>query len=231
MSDPINHIVTRFDDELNEIETRLVEMGGLVETQIEKAVRAVVENNKDLADEVRKDEMMVNKLERQIDESVVRFLALRQPMALDLRSAICALKMAGVLERVGDYARSMVQRRSYIHKEFEVDLPFTSIKRMTEMVLRMLKDGLDAFVERDLERAIAVWQRDEEVDAIYISIFRELLTYMVENPRNITPGMNMLFIAKNLERTGDHVTNMAEQIHFRLTGEALDEAKIGSKEH
>jgi len=197
-------------------------MGGLVESQIKKAVEAVASNDEELATEVRKAEKRVNEIERQIDEEVVRFLALRQPMAGDLRSAICALKSSGNLERIGDYAKTICRRISHIHEDLKAsELPFESILRMSEAVQAMLKDCLDAYVQRDLEKAIAVWQRDEGVDAMYTSIFRELLTYMVEEPARVTAGMNMLFIAKNLERTGDHVTNIAEQIHFLLTGEAL----------
>ncbi|MEM9715697.1 MAG: phosphate signaling complex protein PhoU [Pseudomonadota bacterium] len=219
----VAHIVSRFDEELNRIEALLLEMGGLVESQIRKSVEAVSNPDASLIDEILSVDKRVNEMEREIDELTVLLLALRQPVATDLRAAISAMKVAGNLERIGDYAKSMARRAAPIHGDDSVlHLPLQSLSRISEMVEGMLKDVLDAYVARDLEKAKAVWARDDQVDNMYTSLFRELLTYMMENPAHITAGMHLMFVAKNLERTGDHVTNIAEQIHFLLTGDQMD---------
>lgn len=224
----VAHIVSKFDEELNQIEALLLEMGGLVESQIRNSMLAISERDEVLAASVLATDLRVNSLEKQIDELTVRLLALRHPVATDLRSALCAMKVAGNLERVGDYAKSMARRIDAIYSEGRsFEGPFSSLVRMSDIVQSMLTDVLDAYVTRDLEKALIVWRRDDDVDSMYTSIFRELLTYMMENPTHITVGMHLMFVAKNLERTGDHVTNMAEQLHFLLTGDKIDEAAQG----
>ncbi|MEO0344420.1 MAG: phosphate signaling complex protein PhoU [Pseudomonadota bacterium] len=221
----IAHIVRKFDEELDRIESLLLEMGGLVESQIQKSVMAVTGQDADAIEEIFIAENRVNALEREIDEETVRLLALRHPMANDLRAAISAMKVANDLERIGDYAKSMARRALSISDETAVlNRPLESLSRMSEVVESMLKDVLDAYVARDLEKAHAVWARDDTVDSMYTALFREMLTYMMENPANISAGTHLMFVAKNLERTGDHVTNIAEQIHFLVTGDMMERA-------
>ena len=220
----VAHIVSKFDEELNKIEALLLEMGGLVESQIRNSIEAVRTRDEALAQIVMETDIRVNELEREIDDLTVRVLALRQPVASDLRAALCAMKVAGNLERIGDYAKGMARRMDDIYTHGRTfDGPFAALLRMSDIVQGMLTDVLDAYVSRDLEKSQIVWRRDDDVDTIYTSIFREILTYMMENPTHITAGMHLLFIAKNLERTGDHVTNMSEQLYFLLTGDKFDE--------
>ncbi|MEM0977534.1 MAG: phosphate signaling complex protein PhoU [Pseudomonadota bacterium] len=220
----VAHIVSRFDEELNRIEALLLEMGGLVESQISKSMQVLQAPKASVVDDILAVDSRVNALEREIDELSVKLLALRQPLGSDLRNAVSAMKVAGNLERIGDYAKSMARRVEPIHGNGQTKhISFSSLVRMSEVVQGMLKDVLDAYVARDLEKAVSVWRRDDEVDNMYTSLFRELLTYMMENPSHITAGMHLMFIAKTLERTGDHVTNIAEQIHFLLTGDQLDD--------
>ena len=162
--------------------------------------------------------------ERDIDTAAIRLLALRQPMAADLRQVVGCLKIAADLERIGDYAAN-IAKRSISLSQTPVVRPVTAIPRMGRLVLEIVAEVLNAFVHRDVTRALEAWSRDEEVDDLYTSLFRETLTYMMEDPRNITPCTHLLFIAKNLERIGDHATNIAEIIHFMEVGEAIDGAR------
>jgi len=219
------HIVSKFDEELNEIEALLLEMGGLVENQIHRAMSALQNQDVGSADHILALDTRVNELDQEIDDLTVRLLALRQPVATDLRNAVTAMKISSNLERIGDYAKSMARRVDPIQGDGQSFLgSYDSLTRMADVVQSMLKDVLDAYVERDLEKAMTVWGRDDDVDSMYNSIFREILTYMMEDPSNITAGMHLMFVAKNLERTGDHVTNIAEQIHYMITGDQVDEA-------
>ena len=219
------HIVSKFDEELNEIEALLLEMGGLVENQIHRAMSALQNQDVGSADDILSLDARVNQLDQEIDDLTVRLLALRQPVATDLRNAVTAMKISSNLERIGDYAKSMARRVDPIQGDGQSFLgSYDSLTRMADVVQSMLKDVLDAYVERDLEKAMTVWGRDDDVDSMYNSIFREILTYMMEDPSNITAGMHLMFVAKNLERTGDHVTNIAEQIHYMITGDQVDEA-------
>lgn len=218
------HIVSSFDEELGQIESLILEMGGMVETQIQEASTAMVERDLDLAHKVRRDDKSVDALESRIDEMTLRTLALRQPMASDLRHVISALKIASNLERIGDYAKNMAKRTEVLVDQTPVGTSENTIKRMADMVQKMVADILNAYAEKDLVMADEIRHRDEEVDHIHNTLFRELLTYMMENPRNITACMHMLFIAKNLERMGDHTTAIAEQIHYVITG-SVPEAK------
>lgn len=218
-----SHIVKSFDQELSQIESKLLEMGGLVEAQIEDSVAGLINRDLELCEAVKKKDRRVDALEVETDELAVRLLALRQPMAADLRSVVCALRVSTNLERIGDYAKNIAKRGVLLAGEAPVGSSSNTIKRMGKMVRGMVSDVLDAFVKRDLEMANELRLRDQEVDLMHNTLFRELLTFMMEDPRNITNCMHLLFIAKNLERMGDHVTGIAEQISYLVTGALPDE--------
>ena len=219
------HIVKSFDHDLGQIESLLLEMGGLVETQISEAVRALVDRDVELGEKIRANDKRVDELEMQIDELAIRLLALRQPVAGDLRAVICALKVSSNLERIGDYAKNIAKRTSVLAQSNHIGSYGTTIKRMSKLVQDMVRDVLDAYVARDSDAAEDLRQRDEEVDQLHNTLFRELLTYMMEDARNITPCLHLLFIAKNIERMGDHTTSVAEQVYYLVTGTQLDDAR------
>lgn len=218
------HIVKSFDDELKRLANLIARMGGMVEAQIATAIQAVVKRDADLAAKVVQADVRVDELEREIDDQVLRVMALRQPVASDLRLVLGALRIGADLERAADYAKN-VGKRAGVLAQVPPLRPVHSIPRMGAMVREMLKDVLDAFAAGDVEKAVSVWNRDEELDEMYASLFRELLTYMMEDPRNITGSTHLLFIAKNIERIGDHTTNIAETIHFLVKGVPLREVR------
>jgi phosphate transport system protein len=215
-----DHIVRSFDDELKALSQVVTRMGGLAETQLATAVEALKHRDTDLAVRVVRGDAAIDALEEELDERAVRLLALRQPMATDLREVISALKISGDLERIGDYAANVAKRVMALNQIPPIP-PAGAVPRMARMAQNIIKDTLDAYAARDAERAIDVWHRDEEVDEMYTGLFRELLTYMMEDPRNITPSTHLLFIAKNIERIGDHATNIAETIHYLVTGRRI----------
>ncbi len=217
------HIVKSFDNDLGQIESLLLEMGGLVETQISEAVRALVDRDIELGEKIRANDKRVDDLEIQINDLTIKTLALRQPMAEDLRAVVTALKVAANLERIGDYAKNIAKRTSVLAQSPQIGSYSTTIKRMSKLVQDMVRDVLDAYVARDSQTAEDLRLRDEEVDQLHNTLFRELLTYMMEDPRNITPCLHLLFIAKNIERMGDHTTGIAEQVFYLVTGTQLDE--------
>ncbi|KAG1700369.1 Phosphate-specific transport system accessory protein PhoU [Nymphon striatum] len=217
------HIVKSFDEELSQIENMTLEMGGLVETQIQESVTALCDRDQELAQKVRLDDKTVDLLESEINDLTLRTLALRQPLATDLRSVICALKVSSNLERIGDYAKNISKRTQVLADVSSVGTAERTIKRMGEMVQKMVADVLNAYIRKDLAMADEIRLRDEEVDYIHNTLFRELLTYMMENPSNITFCMHLLFIARNLERMGDHATGIAEQVHYVVTGSVPEE--------
>lgn len=221
---PTEHIVKSFDQELDLLKRTIVQMGGLAERQLESAIQSVVRRDSDLASRVVQVDVQLDDYENQIDNEAVRMLALRQPLAQDLREIISALKIASDLERIGDYAAN-VAKRAIALSQVPVVRPVHTIPRMGRLVQEIIKEVLDAYADKDLERALSAWSRDEEVDDLYTSLFRETLTYMMEDPRNITPCTHLLFIAKNIERMGDHATNIAETIHFLIEGKALAEPR------
>ena len=214
------HIVRSFAQELQRLSNLITQMGGVAEAQVGSAIKAVAKRDVSLAAQVMQADARLDEYEREIDTETIRLLALRQPMAQDLREIVSALKIAADLERIGDYAAN-VAKRSLALAQVPVVRPTAGIPRMGRLVEEILKDVLDAFIERDVEKAIAAWRRDEELDDLYTSLFREVLTYMMEDPRNITPCTHLLFMAKNLERIGDHATNIAETIHFLVVGGPL----------
>jgi len=224
MSDNMGHIVKSYEQELKRLADLMAEMGGLVESQTALAAQAVVQQDGAAAARAIEIDPRVDALEREVEQFVIRLLALRQPVANDLRKIVAALKITSDLERIGDYAAN-VAKRSLVLAQFPLPYSLTGIAHMARMVQENLKAVIDAVSETDAAKAIAVWRSDQAVDDIYNTIFRELITYMIEDPRNITPCTHLLFIAKNLERIGDHATNIAEKVHYTATGETLPETR------
>jgi phosphate transport system protein len=218
------HIARSYDQELDRLDKLLTQMGGMVEAQLSDAIAALMKRDSALAETVIAGDVRVDGLNREVDEFVVRLLALRQPMAKDLRAIVAALRISADLERIGDYAKNVAKRTMALNQVPAVRLA-SSIPRMGKLVQQIIKDVLDAYIERDADKAHAAWSRDEEVDGMYNSLFRELLTYMMEDPRNITPCTHILFIAKNIERMGDHATNIAETIYFVVHGVPMLETR------
>ena len=220
MSEP--HTVRSYEEELNQLAAEVARMGGLTEAQVSAAVEAVARRDVALSEAVVARDERIDALELEIESRCIRLVALRQPLADDLRQTLSAIKIAGNLERCGDLAKS-IAKRGLVLNEAEPIIPLTrSIERLGRLVAARLKDVLDAYATGDVERADAVWSRDQEVDEHYNSLFRELLTYMMGDPRTITPCAHLLFVAKNLERIGDHATNIAEIVHYQLTGDSLN---------
>ena len=218
------HTVRSFDEQLKLLKHLIVQMGGLAEEELENAITALTRRDTALAESTVGSDKRLDGLEQEVANLAVRILALRQPMASDLREIVSALKISSDLERMGDYAKNVAKRAIALNQLPPVK-PAGSIPRMARLVQGIIKDTLDSYVERDAERAVDAWRRDEEVDEMYTSIFRELLTYMMEDPRNITPCTHLLFIAKNIERIGDHATNIAEIVHYLVLGQQIDRAR------
>jgi phosphate transport system protein len=221
---PSDHVVKSYDEELKRLNNTITEMGGLAESQLAAAIQAVMKRDTDLAAEVVEQDARVDQLERDVDAFSVRLLALRQPMARDLREILAALKIASDIERICDYSAN-VAKRSIALSQSPVVRPVNGIPRMGKLAQALITDVIDAYVQRDAEKAMQVWLRDEELDETYTSLFRELLTYMMEDPRNITPCTHLLFMAKNIERIGDHATNIAETLYFLVHGVPLKEVR------
>jgi phosphate transport system protein len=218
------HIVKSFDDELKQLSQMVAQMGGLAEAQLQAAIEALVARDAEQAARVVQGDVRIDQLERQISAQTIRMLALRQPMAQDLRQVVAALKISSDIERIGDYAANVAKRAIALTQSPPMR-PVGGIARMGRLVQQIIKDTLDAFSANDADKAVAAWKRDQDVDDMYNSLFRELLTYMMEDPRNIGPSTHLLFIAKNIERIGDHATNVAEIIHFLVRGEDITEAR------
>lgn len=218
------HTVRSFDEELKALDSAVARMGGLAEAQLAQAIVALSRRDPDLAGSVIAADQKVDAIQQEIDQRALRALALRQPMATDLRLILGSLRIAGELERVADYAANLAKRSIVISHSPAMPAVHV-IARMGELVRAMIKDVIDAYLERSVEKARAVWRRDADVDEIYNSLFRELLTYMMEDPRNITPCTHLLFIAKNIERMGDHATNIAELVEFLVTGARVREER------
>jgi phosphate transport system protein len=218
------HIVKSYGEQIEQLNNTIIEMGGSVEAQIEAAIQALVTRDPVLAEQVINNDDKIDDLNLDIDHQAMRLLALRQPMALDLRNVVAALKISADLERIADYATNMA-RRSIVLTESSPVRPIHAIPRMGRMAMDMMKNVIDAYIEHDVEKAIAVWHADEELDEMYVSLFRELLTYMMEDARRIGPCVHVLFIAKNIERIGDHVTNISETIYFLVHGDRMRETR------
>tara|TARA_B100000475_G_scaffold201083_1_gene187354 strand:+ start:1891 stop:2595 length:705 start_codon:yes stop_codon:yes gene_type:complete len=220
-----DHIVKDFNEELSQLDNLLAEMGGLCEAQLSKAMEAMVKRDVDLASAVIEGDRRIDDLEKQVDSLAINLIALRQPMAADLRMIIASLKVANNLERVGDYAKNIGKRTIALSKSPVISNTANSIQRMSNMVEGMIKNALDALINRDSQRAKDVRISDQEVDQMHSSLFKELLTFMAEDPESISTCTHLLFIAKNLERVGDHMTSVAEQIVFIVEGEILDDER------
>ena len=213
------HTVKAYGDELNQITAEIARMGGLAEAQVADAIDSVARRDIALARAVVERDLKLDALHRDIEKKAIRLIALRQPVASDLRRTLGAMKIATDLERTGDLAKN-IAKRALILAEAQPMQPLTrSIERMGRLVSTRLRDVLDAYTASELDRAVAVWQTDDEVDEHYNALFRELLTYMMGDPRTITAGTHLLFMANNLERVGDHATNIAENVWFLVHGE------------
>ncbi|WP_306004963.1 phosphate signaling complex protein PhoU [Aquicoccus porphyridii] len=217
------HIVAAFDRDLETIQARIMKMGGLVEQAILDGADSLAARDEELARKVRRRDSAIDDLEEQINDDAARVIALRAPTATDLRLVLSVMKIAGNLERIGDYAKNMAKRTSVLVEMAPIEGANVSLKRMARDVQLMLKDALDAYVQRDAELAMDVIRRDRDIDQLYNALFREFITFMMEDPRKITPCMHLHFIAKNTERMGDHVTSIAEQVVYLVTGEFPDE--------
>ena len=219
------HIASAFDRDLEALQANIMKMGGLVEASILESARALVERDVELADSVRRSDAAVDDLEDLINEEAARIIAMRQPVSSDLRVILAVIKVASNLERIGDYAKNIAKRTSVLAEQGPINGSDQSLRRMARETEVMLKDVLDAFVQRDVGLAADVRARDESVDQMYNALFREFLTHMMENPRNITACMHLHFIAKNIERMGDHTTNIAEEVIYLITGEHPDDPR------
>ena len=223
MSDA-KHIVRSYSQDLARLRDAITRMGGMVENQLMLATEAVVEGDPIAATRAVEADPAVDALEREAEQFVIQLLALRQPMAADLRQIVSSLKIIGDLERIGDYAANVAKRSRVLHQS---NLPYSmaGISHMARLTQENLKLVIDAAGEGDSAKAVQVWRSDQAIDDLYTSIFRELMTYMMEDPRNITPCTHLLFIAKNLERIGDHATNVAETVYYAATGQVLTEGR------
>lgn len=220
------HIASAFDRDLEEIQGHIMRMGGLAEAAILDASKSLKNRDEELADKVRKADSAIDDLEELINQESARLIALRAPAAGDLRIILSVIKIAGNLERIGDYAKNMAKRTGVLVHMTQVEGAHGALRRMAREVQLMLKDALDAFIQRDVELAEEILERDRDIDQMYNALFREFLTFMMEDPRFITPCMHLHFIAKNTERMGDHVTAIAEQVIYLVTGAMPDEARV-----
>lgn len=212
------HTVTAFDEDLNFLIAKISEMGGNAESMVGRSVSGLITADPGVAQSVVADDKLLDALQEELDEHIVLLIARRQPMAQDLREAIGALRMATDLERIGDLAKNIARRTFQIEDNVPPKKLQRGLQRLTNVTLEQLTDVLDAYAGKDIGKAREVWHRDDEIDSLYTSLFRELLTYMMEDPRYITYCTHLLFCAKNLERIGDHVTNLAENVNYIVTG-------------
>lgn len=230
------HIASAFDRDLESIQAQIMKMGGLVEDAIRLGAQSLDTRDEELAEKVRAGDRAIDGLEELINDQAARLIALRAPAAIDLRLVLSVIKISANLERIGDYAKNMAKRTGVLSQMPPVNDSAGSIRRMARTVEAMLKDALDAYIQRDADLALDIIARDEDLDQMYNALFREFLTFMMEDPRNITACMHLHFIAKNVERMGDHVTSIAEQVVYLVTGVApadarpkADETSIASK--
>jgi len=221
----MEHTIRAFDADLQELARMIAEMGGLAERQIGDALDALNRRDTLLAQDVIAADARVDSLQHQIEEKAILTIARRQPMAVDLRDLVGALRVSNDLERIGDLAKNIAKRVEVMDSELSLQKVMRGIEHMTELVLTQIKEVLDAYARRDVAKAMQVWRADEEVDAVNNSLFRELLTYMMEDPRNISLCTHLLFCAKNIERMGDHATNIAETIYYMVEGYILPDER------
>lgn len=211
------HTIKAFDDDIERLRALISQMGGFAEHAIEEAMRCLVQRDVEGAERIIEGDAELDALEIETERRAVQLIALRAPMAADLRDVVAALKISGVVERIGDYAKNIAKRVSKIEGSSKIE-PLSLLPEMARIATEMVHDVLDAFVERDADAAVRVCERDKAVDDFYDSIFRTLVTHMMENPQSIGQSAHLLFVAKNLERVGDHATNIAEMVYFAATG-------------
>ena len=214
----MDHTVKAFDEDITRLRGLIAEMGGLAEVAVHEALDAMVRGDKELGDAVVARDKKLDALEAEVDKLAVRIIALRAPLADDLREVIAALKIAGVVERIGDYSKNIAKRVDRIDSRHRFE-PLTLLPAMAELAAEMVHDVLTAYAARDPDLALEVIAADKKVDAFYDSIFRNLVSHMVEDPKTISTAAQLLFVAKNIERIGDHATNVAEMVHFAATGD------------
>lgn len=219
------HTAKAFDADLQDLARMVAEMGGLAEKQVADAVDALAKRDTNLAQRVTAADAAIDALQREIESKSVLTIARRQPMAVDLRDIVGSLRIANDVERIGDLAKNIAKRVIALNAEFPPPKLIRGVEHMTDLVLEQLKAVLDAYARRDDKKAMAVWRGDEEIDAVCTSVFRELLTYMMEDPRNITFCIHLMFCAKNIERMGDHATNIAETVHYIIDGNPITERR------
>lgn len=220
------HTVKAFDSDINQLRGMVAEIGGRSEQAIAKAMRALENSDLELAEEVVREDKLIDELEKRIDELTFQTIALRAPMADDLRELIATFKISGVVERIGDYAKNIAKRVPIVTQTHRLT-PISLLPSMSKIASELVRDALDAFARRDADLAMEVNRRDQIVDDFYNSIFRAVITHMIENPKDIGEAAHLLFIAKNLERIGDHATNVAEMVYFAATGEPMPERTRG----
>ncbi len=218
-----DHTVKAFDSELQLLDKKVAQMGGLAEKLLAQSFDALSRRDPQLAEGAVASDRSIDALERELQESSIVLIARRQPVATDLRHIMTVLKIAGDLERIGDLAKNIAKRALAVSGENHPKSLMTGLKHMTDLALGQLKDVLDSYIERNADKAMAVWRNDEKIDAMYNSLFRELLTYMMEDPRNIGLCTHLLFGAKNIERIGDHTTNIAENVYYLVHGRAISD--------
>ena len=220
-----HHITRAFDRDLDAIQALVMKMGGLVEQAIRDGAQALETRDEDLAEQVRAGDKAIDRLEERVNEEAAKVIALRAPTASDLRTVLTVLKISASLERVGDYAKNMAKRSHVLGQMPVIEGSGGALRRMAKAVEAMLRDALDAYARRDLDLAYDVRARDQDVDQMYNAQFREFLTYMMEDPRSITACMHLHFIAKNIERMGDHATTIAEQVIYLVSGQMPEESR------
>jgi phosphate transport system protein len=219
------HTIKSFDSDLQDLARMVAEMGGLAEKEIADSVDALAKRDTELARRVITVDATIDAIQHEIEDKAIMTLARRQPMAIDLREIVSALRVSNDLERIGDLAKNIGKRVIALNGEFPPPKLIRGVEHMAELVLNQLTDVLDSYGRRDVDKAVAVWKGDEEIDAMCTSLFRELLTYMMEDPRNIGFCIHLLFCAKNIERMGDHATNIAETVHFMIQGQPIGEPR------
>ena len=226
MANGTEHTVKAFDDEIVELRGLISEMGGRAQAAIEDAMEALVRQDSDRAARIVVEDKIIDDLESQVERLAVQIIALRAPLADDLREVVAALKIAGVIERIGDYAKNIAKRVALMDQTRSIEA-IPVLMSMSAAVAELIHDALDSFAARDAELAVRVTARDKNVDDFYNSIFRTLVTFMMENPKHITESAHLLFVAKNLERMGDHATNIAEMVYYVVAGERMEERERG----
>ena len=225
ISPRVDHTTKAFDADLQDISRKVAEMGGLAERQIADATRALVDRDGDLAERVIATDLVIDTMQHDIEEKAILTIARRQPMAVDLREIIGAMRVCNDLERIGDHAKHIGKRVVALDLDLPPQKLIRGVEHMATLVAALLKRVLDAYASHDIAGALAVWNGDEEVDAVCTSLFRELLTYMMEDPRNITFCMHLMFCAKDIERIGDHATNIAETVYYMIEGRPITDQR------